>query len=39
MVGQLIIDINDSPAGIAEEKVNAFTLQTFQKDPGPGAQH
>ena len=28
MVGQLIIDINDSPAGIAEEKVNAFTLQT-----------
>ena len=39
MVGQLVININDSPAGIAEEKVDAFALQTLQKYPGPGAQH
>lgn len=35
MVGQLIIDINDSPAGIAEEKVNAFTASDFPKGSWP----
>ena len=39
MAGQFVINIDDGSAGIAEEKVYAFTLQTLQKDGGPGAQH
>ncbi len=39
VAGQFVVDVDDRPAGIPEEEVNALALQTFQKNPGPGAYH